>query len=492
MNSLNLAQFDGLGVGHIDHPGTPVQTVGAFVIKILYTINGEKNDIVTDVLSRPEYYLGSINFVFILMTGLSLFILGLASFKKLKNIYCAVLLQFTPFYPSTVYNHYSDVSSESLFIFAILLFIAVMICMSGSKDISGKTALWYAIAFGIICGFGLACKIIFFPLMIIPVILIKRFSYNAVFLAVSVISFLIFVFPALTPENAQKYADWILGIATHSGKYGTGQESVIETTTFTSNLINNITEDISFNIAYLSVAIIFLLGFFRRYAKVIRENKYHNLLTGIFISMTVQIVIVIKQYDPRYMIPAYLLSVTGLLTAGVIAKEIFPVNFRKRWIIYLSVIIILFSGFHFAELLKEYSIYSHKRAETEKLNDFLNERDKQQLLIKSNIMNNKEYCLYFGTNWSGTPRDRYRSLLKNIYPDFFYYDRYVRDFFLTDKKQLKSELAESNKFIYQTDDNSLTKGFINKLKQFTGNENITYKEIYSNDNGETIYEVTLN
>ena len=57
INSLNLSQFQGYGVGHFDHPGTPVQSIGAIVINIFHSLQHSNADKINDILDNTEYYL---------------------------------------------------------------------------------------------------------------------------------------------------------------------------------------------------------------------------------------------------------------------------------------------------------------------------------------------------------------------------------------------------------------------------------------------------
>lgn len=490
LNSLNLSQFSGYGVGLIEHPGTPIQSAGAVVIKIVHSLTNKDHDIASDVLLNPEYYLSMINLVFITIAAITLFLLGIFSFKKSGSIYIALLLQLTPFYPTTVFDHFTDVSTESLFIVAVLLLVTVSFCFVNEKIFSRQIILKYLILFALVCGFGLACKMIFLPLLIIPLLLIKRFFYKSVFVLFTIFSFIIFVYPALSVENSSKYINWMTGVVTHSGKYGTGEEALLDTSTYFENVVKLFSYDVSFNVAYAITFITLIPGFLPGFKTKIRNNKYYIFLTGIFLSMTIQIIIVSKHFDPRYMIPAYLLCVSGLLTAGFILKEFLPESFKKNWLVYLSVVIISFSCFRIYKVFVEYSDYSYKREETEKVNKYIEENYKELPMIKSTLINNKEYCLYFGTNWSGTQKERYRTMLKNLYPDYFYFDRYARDFTLTDKNNLKNKLIKSNKLIYVSDDDSLMTEFTDKLKKLTKKENIAFKKTYTSGNNESLYEVT--
>ena len=63
-NALSVSQ--GLPVGHLDHPGTPVQSLGAIVINSINFIN-HKPDVISEVLKNPEYFLNSIFIVIIII-----------------------------------------------------------------------------------------------------------------------------------------------------------------------------------------------------------------------------------------------------------------------------------------------------------------------------------------------------------------------------------------------------------------------------------------
>lgn len=492
MNSLNLSQFSGYGVGHFDHPGTTVQSVGAIVIKVTYFFGKINDDIAKDVLSRPEYYLSRINFIFILMTGAALFILGLTAFKNLNNIYYAFLLQLTPLYPPTVSDHFADVTSESLFIVAVILFIAVITGVVSSTDENPKVNFKYAVIFGIVSGFGLACKIIFIPLLIIPLILIRKIKFKALFSFLTFIFFLIFVFPALSFENSVRYVNWISEILSHSGKYGTGQGSVIDASLYWSNLKNIFLYDVSFTVSYTIILITLAYGSFLRFKKPVKGNKYFDLLTGIFFSMTIQVFLVAKHFDQRYMIAVSMLSVIGLLAVCFTAKDFFTEKLTGKICASALAIIILFSFTHIIKIYSSYSGYARNGYESGKITEFIKGNYNNEVLVNSNTINNQIYSLYFGTDWAGSQKKRYISIIQELHPDYFYFDKYGKNFYLTNTDRIKKELLNKNRLIFQSDTNDTIDYFMEKLKTLLGNQNISYKEVYSNDNNEKLYEIKLN
>ncbi|MFZ1459862.1 MAG: hypothetical protein WAU38_03605, partial [Ignavibacteria bacterium] len=85
INSLNLAQLSGYGVGHFDHPGTTVQVLGAVAVKLFYFLTNNNQDIVNDVLSRPESYLFFMNKFFVFLNCTALFFVGYFTLKVTGN-----------------------------------------------------------------------------------------------------------------------------------------------------------------------------------------------------------------------------------------------------------------------------------------------------------------------------------------------------------------------------------------------------------------------
>lgn len=94
INSLNLAQLKGYGVGHIDHPGTSVQVIGAFVLKFYYISFNENADIVTHVITNPEMYLAIFDKVLIVMNSLTLLGLGCLPLQCRRICFWAFWLSF--------------------------------------------------------------------------------------------------------------------------------------------------------------------------------------------------------------------------------------------------------------------------------------------------------------------------------------------------------------------------------------------------------------
>ena len=100
INALSISEFR--AVGHIDNPGTTVMELGTVILSIAHFVSpsGGK-DLMTDVLSNPDRYVGIFNGVLVFMIAGILFWLGFITAKKTQNIWAGLLLQLRTFWKKT-------------------------------------------------------------------------------------------------------------------------------------------------------------------------------------------------------------------------------------------------------------------------------------------------------------------------------------------------------------------------------------------------------
>jgi len=493
INSLNLSQFQGYGVGHFDHPGTPVQSIGAIVINIFHSLQHSNADKINDILDNTEYYLQKIFLTILFLNAFALFILGYVANKKIGNIKTALFLQLTPFYSSTIYYSITNVSPEPLLLFSTFILIAITISFLNNNNKNLNNNIYYVIVFGIICGFGLATKLTFFPLLIIPLLLIPNFRYKLLLLLFIAISFFIFILPAFSDTNAVKYSLWVKNLVTHSGKYGGGSEDFVDSSKYFSNILTIFSKEWFFSSTYILLTITLLLSFLTKFKVQIRSNKYYKLLVGIFIAMSVQVLIVSKHFEMHYLIPAFLLCALGVYTVySIFNSQISQITHRKKeFLVYFT--IILMSYFQLRTMIKENRYFSSRRDESHKIITTLKNNYRENLIVSTYGASNVEFSTYYGAFWGGTQKSNYVLLLEKKYPNCIYYDRWRKDFYyFSSQDNLVSKLLKNDKLILQTDSEEVLNSFLIKLKELTNKQNITYKNILSNFRGETIYEIYLN
>jgi hypothetical protein len=95
LNSLNFAE--GRQPGHVDHPGTPLQIAGAFILRSFHFFRNH-SPLAEDVLKNPETYLRLMNGIFLFLAVLLIFLTGWFAFKKTSDKRFSFLVQLSFFF----------------------------------------------------------------------------------------------------------------------------------------------------------------------------------------------------------------------------------------------------------------------------------------------------------------------------------------------------------------------------------------------------------
>lgn len=488
INALNLSQ--GSDIGHFDHPGTTVQETGAVIISITSLFSGI--DKVNDVMNKPEYYLALINFIYVIMNCIALFILGIMTFKRTNNIWTAVILQLSPFFSVIMFVRNIRMSPEPLLLFIILVLIIVLVKFITETEMNNSKNFKYVIAFALICGFGLVTKISFFPVLIIPFILINRFPFKALFLGLTFISFLIFVFPAISLEHNQKFINWIKKIILHSGKYGSGERNIIDSSGFINNFFTIVSQEPVFILSYLLIAVSSVHLTYCKIRQKFSFNTNQKLLMGIFLTISLQIIIVFKHFELHYLLPAYILAVSGLLISYYVSKDLLKQKFNVKFV-YLAVVIILLSAIQAIKIPKKLSDMVYKRDASRTSEKYLQDHYKNSVIISSYGVSYKPYAMHMGSWFGASNKEKYISMVRELYPDNFYFDRWSKIFLETDKSEnIKSKLSNTDTLVFFTDNENTLNDFKETLKNLTGIQNFSSKKVFSVSTGESIYEIIRN
>lgn len=477
---------------HIDHPGTPVQVTGAIIIRILHIISSPETDLVRDVFSRPEFYLNGVFYFSNIIIAAALFVLGYTVFKKFNNISLSLLMQLTPFFSVNIYYTLTNVVPELFLIFILLIFISVIISFVYEETMPDQKLIKYLWLFAVICGFGLATKISFFPLLFIPVVFVRKLSFRIFFLILSFISFLIFVSPVISAENSTRFIQWIKDLITHSGKYGNGPENFINISQFFTNLKSIVVFEPLFTFSYLLTGLLMVVRFFPKFKSQITKNKYYPLLAGIFIAMTIQIIIVAKHFAMYYLIPALMLSVPALFAVNMIINGIYPKYFEVKKIVYLFLTLFIFGYFQFITIIQEIQSYAGIRNESYQIMKYFKDNYENSLVIHSYGSSGKEPALYVGCEYAGNQRELYDSFLKDISPNHYFFHLWGKPFGNdANAETLKYKFLYLRVLVFRCDKAEVFNAFLQEMKLLMKNQNIIGKKIISNSREESIYEINL-
>jgi hypothetical protein len=203
-----------LSVQYIAHPGTPLQFLIAASSRIISLFQPE--DYVKDFVDDPEKYIHAANLFMNVLIAFSLFICGICTKKYSGSYFSGLLFQLSPFGNSSLLGISGRLIPESIMIIP-LLFIGLMIIKYIYDE--NKTTGYFndIVLYGIIIGFGIACKLSFIPVILIPLVLLQvSLKQKIKLILYTILSFAIFAYPVVF--NFDEFWQWVSGIFTHSGR----------------------------------------------------------------------------------------------------------------------------------------------------------------------------------------------------------------------------------------------------------------------------------
>ncbi|MEI8049105.1 MAG: hypothetical protein WCI92_17110 [Bacteroidota bacterium] len=307
LNGINIAC--GKAVGHFDNPGTTVQMYSAAVISVTHLFRHPGTDLQTDVLSNSEFYIEVLRKGFILLNACILLLLGLFAFSVLKNFWAGLLLQVAPFLSVTLIEEcFTKVAPEQMLFTAVAVLIILLLRFYVSDDRGNRK---FSLLFGLLAGFGMATKLTFLPVLIIPFIVLKGQRNKWLYVGAIIPSFVLFTLPAVT--GYLHMANWFLNLGTHTGTYGSGSTGFIDPAKYMSSLILIVKNNKVLVIVMILAALVLLFAnFIGRKQRTAKSKKELSILISLLVAQFGSILMVAKHYQSNhYLFPA--LSLVGFV-----------------------------------------------------------------------------------------------------------------------------------------------------------------------------------
>lgn len=310
--------FNGVGLlyghvpGHIDHPGTTLQMLVAAIVfaswKVCRLIGIENSNILTSVLNTPEFYIRISSATLIAINFGALLFFGKKIHRVTKNINLAVSAQALMFLPFISMARALYLAPESLLMAASLVFSAIFMekFIGTQGDSGGVDTVKFS---GALFGFCVATKFTFIPMATV-FLLLKKPRDILLAIVFSIISFLIFTLPII--KRFHDVCVWLVSILIHSGRYGTGPGTIINTADFinqATGLIESIPAfygELLTMVPLIMAGLLFRMGAFQR--KISLSGPSIVLLTCL-----AQTLLVIKHPGIHYMIPVFSLGAVAVV-----------------------------------------------------------------------------------------------------------------------------------------------------------------------------------
>lgn len=489
INSLNLSQFSGFGVGHFDHPGTTVQSTGGIILRTAYEFSGSSTGIIQSVLSDPEKYLLILNKSFVLLNSIGLFLLGIFVLRITGSTASAILLQLSPFVSMEIFYGLIIVTPESFLsltmLFALGLIVYFLYCGNAGEDMTYS----FAVIAGLVCGFGMASKISFIPIVLLFALLIKGVRQKSVFALAAVFSFLIFVYPAIA--NYRKFAEWISGLLMASGKYGTGEYVFVDTGSFSKNLISIFVKDHLFAVSYFAAIVSVVLHVVRGRAVASKELFYRNAVKLQFIvvlSITLQIIMVAKHYAQYYLIPSFMLTVLALYLSVIIIGNLF--NFSKSIPAIRYVFIFLVSCWSLSYIIMSYYEGSEQKSDAFAMRDFITDASVSEAVVPTFGSASPDAALAFGVSYAGSQSERYGQIIDSLGNKKVFFNGWTNRIHTINKTvALSEELCSNNPILLQINIWGSPESFAQEFFEKCGRRVLSVSKIYENTKHEAVYRL---
>jgi hypothetical protein len=409
ISAVNLANGE-YKLWSIENPGSSLYIYGALVVKITYATTGDQNNLTDDFLSNPEKYIFSFRLGLGILTLISLILMGTIIFRKSGNIKLALFFQSSVFLTVEVLHSLSLVCPENFLIAIMIWYILVLYLVTHNHTKDSYTVLWLSI----LTGLGLAAKLTFIPLIILPLFLFSKHRHRLYYILGTSIFTLLFAFPVVL--QYERFYEWVYGLIFRSGQYGTGEANIVDTHKFWINLLKIFSHEILFSITYFTVIITTIVSYnqqkFRR--------KEFLFFLAIFLVVSFQMVLTSKHFAQRYLLPSVMLTLFIVYRLSLYYKPGFIKKFKTIPYIFVVLLISITIAKLFANNYK-YRDFRESRqgAYTYKQQNIAS----KPVIIMPNYFSSAsvEYALYFSSVWTGTYKEKYFKKLNELYPETYFY-----------------------------------------------------------------------
>lgn len=346
-----------------------------------------------------KYFFGIATFLSIFFCIWHLFLLKSPFFQLLKQ-YLSVfpimgivlLLVFVLLY----WGFYKSLFAKCVFIFSNKS-SSVSIEKKRFKIVFNQITFLFALS----CAFGITTKITFFPLLIIPFLILEN-KEKLFWAGTFILLCFFFTVPAFPYWG---FVDFTTNLFVHSGQYGAGEATIINFSSYFSNIIG---------IFYKSPII--LLCFILEVFLLLKMSLDKKIVLAITCAQIVGLLMVAKHnYGTHYLMPTALLALPLIYLAF---KNLPPFKLffnEYKPIVFLTGVVLLIISFQFLFFVRETSILTAN--EIQRLNKF-KESNPDSLWIYGYPASSHCYALFFGNGYAFSS---YNTQLKKIYPDALFF-----------------------------------------------------------------------
>ncbi|PTX95556.1 hypothetical protein [Opitutus sp. ER46] len=310
----SLLLLNGQTPCHVDHPGTPLQVLGAAVLQ--QVLPGQ--DTLAEsaaALRDPERALAAIHRVLVGITALSFTLAGFLVAARTGRVSSGVVVQAIPLLQIEPWRATLFIAPEALLLPLTLLVVALTLVRDLPTEAppSARPTL-LSIVLGFVAGAALVTKVNFLPLCLLPLLTTRSRRQSLWTGGAMAVSVILFLLPIAT--QVPRMLRWLFAVSTHTGFYGSGDAGMIDAATYLPQLTRLIVAD------PVLLVVIVLSGAVG--LRLVRSNQVPpgtRVLARLLLITTVveilAVLMVAKHPRPHYLLPA---MVAAALNIGLMLE----------------------------------------------------------------------------------------------------------------------------------------------------------------------------
>jgi hypothetical protein len=490
-----------LSLQYFYHPGTPLHFIIAISSRIIDLF--QPGDYMQGFVDDPETYLHAANLLLNALIAVVLFIVAHFTRKYTSSLFAALAIQVSPFAGAALMSLQGRVFADALLLIPLLL-MAMLVIRYVFYSRHNEAETHDVLLFSLVTGFGIACKLTFLPMLLIPFVLLKiTAKERARLLLYTALFFAIFAYPVVF--NPGDFWHWAFGKFSQSGHSGDMQQAYQGLAGVKNNFLILFRENPFFFLTALSslaLAGLFSLPF-------IRQRSHDNLfirraILAINVAILLSLILILKHFKLYYLSPYTSLTVLLILLSAWLILSMKKMHASKLLSRFVS---ILFSALFIFILTVQIKEQRTKVAENDQRNlqlaterdAILQQVDKSRAIIIAGPYYGTpfiEFAHFNGFMMTGKMKGFYKSYLQERYARTFFFVNWTDKFIFWDDQltfeQMLPKLGSSF-YVYAGKENeSDLQAIETRMSEVSAGERFEKKILYQDaKSGEQLVEFTL-
>ena len=486
LNSTLAAQLQSPAMSQ--HPGATVFLTSAPLIRLTHLVTGH-NPLPDDVLLHPELYLQVISHMQVAFYGLAILFVGWMILRHTGRLTYAICMQATPLMVCSIFYYIKRASPEPIMlIVGTVLVAAVFLYLMSDDPVLRRRWIWLQIA---MVGLGMATKVTFAPLAILPLFAIKGWKSKTIYAVLSLVVFVLALFPVFA--TIDKFPQFMVEIIANRDLYRgqpSGQISLGEYLRQVVGFVNKLwVEETLFVVAMvvsvIAVGVTFVAG--GRAGLTEKGVAVRRGLIGLIFTAAVAVLMAAK--DPLLQVRYYLatLVLPGLAVPLILAliDQYLPKWYRTTSTVLVAMIVVAIVVFQIPRMWKLRLDLQRRAQDSLMIGQQIAAKHANCLVMTYQRASSPPFALETALRWTD---GAFGDELRRIYPDHYSWGP-AKDRFQHFHKQIAfDELRVEHDCVvfwgFDTDQIDERSNWVHLPKQYT------FDKIY-NGGAESLYRLVL-